>query len=525
MLFHTSTFLVFFAIFLAVYIPSRRVHGGPLVILVFSNIFYGWWSWQFLGLLWITIIVDYALALLLARTEAPGMRKLIVAVSVATNLGILGFFKYFNFFVATAAAAGVKAAPEWRIEELVLPVGISFYTFQSISYTIDVYRREEKPVRNLIDYAAFVCYFPHMVAGPIQRLGQLLPKIIQPAPITPERVVSGAFLFALGFFRKGIADTFGTFVDPVFANLDAATPVQVWLAVFGFGLQIYLDFTGYVDMARGISRIIGIELIRNFDAPYTSTSPREFWRRWHISLSQWLRDYLYISLGGNRYGMPRHLANLMITMLLGGLWHGAAVNFVIWGGLHGLYLVLNTLWDRRSSATWKVASGRIARIGRLELWVAAPAHAAAMAAAPVAAPVPPPAAPGERAPVASARSLRNSRWRTAGGWLLTWLAVNYAWLYFRVPTFGGAMAANRKLGEYLLHPSLPPFSASVAFLVLVVVVMELLIRYRKDVVEADSFVLTPRRAAWRGALAGILFLAGLVLLAGIPTQQFIYFQF
>ncbi len=504
MLFHTSTFVLFFALFLLFYVPARRTRGGPLVILVFSSIFYGWWSWKFLGLLWVTLVADYWLARLLAASESPVRRKLFVTVSLVTNLGILGFFKYFNFFVESAAGMGVARAVNWRIEDIVLPVGISFYVFQSLSYTIDVYRREEKPVRSFIDYAAFVCYFPQLVAGPIERLRHLLPQIVKPAPITPERVTAGAFLFAVGFFRKAIADTLATFVDPTFANLNDATPVQVVLAVFGFGLQIYLDFTGYVDMARGVSRIIGIDLMLNFNAPYTSTSIREFWRRWHISLSQWLRDYLYISLGGSRHGMPRHLANLMVTMLLGGLWHGAGVNFLIWGGLHGVYLIVNTFWGRVVETRRALQPGRLARIGWLEIWVGA-----TVAAAP--------------------RSERSSRaWRivrVALSWLVTWLAVNYAWLYFRVPTFNGAMLANRKIGEWLLHPTLPGFSPALVALVLLTVGMELIIRFRKDSPERDAYQLTFPRAVAQGAIGAVLFLAGLVLLAGVPTQQFIYFQF
>jgi alginate O-acetyltransferase complex protein AlgI len=485
MLFHTSTFLIFFVLFLVCYLPVREKRAGIWVILVFSNVFYGWWSWKFLILLWATIVVDYTIARMLASHESPRVRKLLVSASLLTNLGLLAFFKYFNFFLSTASDMGMASALQWRIPDLVLPVGISFYVFQSLSYAIDVYRRKEMPVRNFIDYATFVCFFPQLVAGPINRLAQLMPQIVRRAPVTPGRVTSGSLLFAVGFFRKAVADNFATFVDPTFSNLAAATPVDVIMAVLGFGLQIYLDFTGYVDMARGVARIIGVELMVNFDAPYTSTSPREFWRRWHISLSQWLRDYLYISLGGNRYGMPRHLANLMITMLLGGLWHGAGLNYIIWGGLHGLYLVANTLWDR--------------------------------------------ALPGSRGAPAAARLARGSWVRHAAGatlgWLLTWLAVNYAWLYFRIPTFSEAMIANRKIGEWLLDPTLPHLVPGLVLLVVIVVAMEIMIRLRDRLPRLDALELTLPRAAAQGVIASGLMLAGIVLLAGIATQQFIYFQF
>jgi D-alanyl-lipoteichoic acid acyltransferase DltB (MBOAT superfamily) len=446
------------------------------VILAFSNVFYGWWNWKFLGLLWATIIVDYSLGRLLARTDDRTARRLLLGASLATNLGILGFFKYYNFFVSGLVVAGLDASRGWRIRDLALPVGISFYVFQSMSYTLDVYRREQEPVRSLARFAAFVCYFPQLVAGPIERLKHLLPQILSPAPITVERVIHGIFLFSLGFFRKAMADTLAAFVDPVFGHLQAAAPADVALAIFTFGLQIYLDFTGYVDMARGVSRVIGIDLVMNFDAPYLATSPREFWRRWHISLSRWLRDYLYISLGGNRRGLPRHLANLMVTMLLGGLWHGAGLNFVAWGGLHGIYLVLNTLWDRYA----------------------------------------PPPARG-RAPASIPRALL--------GWLLTFLAVNYAWLYFRSPTIADAMIANRKLAQWILHPSLPGATVGYAILVGIAALMELLIRFRAGPGWGEGLPPRPAAALARGAFAGLFVVTGLVLLAGIPTQQFIYFQF
>jgi alginate O-acetyltransferase complex protein AlgI len=504
MLFHTSTFFAFFAAFLACYLPVRRKPAGVWVILVFSNIFYGWWNWKFLFLLWTTILVDYSLANLLARTEAPVRRKLLIGLSLLTNLGILAFFKYYNFFVASIVGVGVEGAASWHILDLTLPVGISFYVFQSMSYTLDVYRRQQQPVRNLLHFAAFVCYFPQLVAGPINRLTLLLPQIIAPASITPDRVTSGAFLFCIGFFRKALADTFATFVDPVFNNVNDATPAEVVFAVFGFGLQIYLDFTGYVDMARGISRTIGIELMLNFDAPYLSTSPREFWRRWHISLSRWLRDYLYISLGGNRHGMPRHLLALMLTMILGGLWHGAGWNFAIWGALHGSYLVLNVLWDRATSGVREAREPRrILRAGRLELWIAA--RTAAATARPL--------------------SATGRRVRSMAGWLVTFLAVNYAWLYFRSHTFEASRAANRKIGAWLLHPSLPTILPALVLMVAIVVAMEFILRFRPGAMQGECSELTLRRAAVEGAVGGALVVAGLVLLSGVPTQQFIYFQF
>ena len=488
MLFHTSTFLVFLVAFLVCWLPLRRKSAGVWVVLVFSNIFYGWWNWKFLGLLWTTILVDFTLANLLHRTEKQAARKCLLAVSLLTNFGILGFFKYYNFFLETASAVGATAARDWQILDLTLPVGISFYIFQSISYTFDVYRRQLEPVRNLIQYAAFVCYFPQLVAGPIERLNRLLPQIVKPGPITPEGVASGGFLFCVGFFRKSLADTFATFVDPVFMNLGDALPVEVVTALFGFGLQIYLDFTGYVDMARGVSRILGIELMLNFNAPYLSTSPRELWRRWHISLSQWLRDYLYISLGGNRHGLTRHMLALMATMVLGGLWHGAGLNFMIWGALHGGYLIINVVWDRLAGTGLRrpdeatdeprTLGARCAHFSRLVL-----------------------------------------------GWAVTFLAVNYAWLYFRCHTFESAMIANEKMLAWLANPTQPVVIPALAAMVAIVVAMEFLIRFRPQSLQIECTELTLPRAVLNGTIGGVLFVVGAILLAGVPTQQFIYFQF
>ena len=475
MLFHTPTFFVFFVAFQACYIPARRRGAGLWVVLVFSNIFYGWWNWKFLILLWATIFVDYTLALALHRATTKGARKLFVLGSLTLNLGVLGFFKYYNFFVQSLGWAG-GWSPATLALEIALPVGVSFYTFQSIAYVIDVYRGKHEPIRNLLHYAAFVCYFPQLVAGPINRIGQLMPQMIAPSPMTAERAVHGAFLFCVGFFRKAMADGLADFVDPSFRNLAAATPGEVVMAVCTFGLQIYLDFSGYVDMARGVSHALGIDLVVNFDAPYLSTSPREFWRRWHISLSQWLRDYLYISLGGNRKGLPRHVANLMVTMLLGGLWHGAGVNFIIWGGLHGLYLTVNTLWDR--FVPWAHAPGRMGR------WM-----------------------------------------RMAMGWALTYLAVTYAWLYFRAPTFADALVANRKIFEWLLNPQLPPATRGLAALVVIVAVMEWVIRLGVGPGWREHAQPSLRGALVRGTVGALFFTAGLVLLIGRPITQFIYFQF
>jgi alginate O-acetyltransferase complex protein AlgI len=474
MLFHTPTFLIFFIVFSAFYFSARGNAMRISVLLVFSNLFYGWWDWRYLLLLWLTIFVDYYVANAMGRTESDRQRKGLVTLSLATNLVILGIFKYFNFFISSFESIGLDVS-NWYLGELLLPVGLSFYTFVSISYTVDVYRKKQEPVKNLLEYAAFVCYFPQLVAGPIERVGHLLPQILNPLPLTRARVSEGTLLFCLGFFRKSMADTFAIMINPVFQNLSAATPAEVVFSIFGFGLQIYLDFSGYTDMARGISKVMGIDLMVNFKTPYLSRSPQEFWRRWHISLSTWLRDYLYISLGGNRQGLPRHLRNLMITMMLGGLWHGAGFNFIIWGALHGAYLCVNLLVVRFQGK-----------------------------------------------PIAQS----NFGFFTAIlGWASTFLLVNYTWLYFRCQTFSDAMLANKKIMDWLSDPALPTVFPGVVIIVLVIIGIDVSVRINEYYSNRVQFKDSNTIAIVYGTVSGFLFIAGLVFLLGVPTQQFIYFQF
>jgi D-alanyl-lipoteichoic acid acyltransferase DltB (MBOAT superfamily) len=282
-----------------------------------------------------------------AQMEAKLRRKLMLFVTVFVNLTFLGIFKYFNFFI-DSASDGLEAFG-WDATNLhlhiLLPVGISFYTFQSLSYTIDVSRGLIKPTRRLQDFALFVAYFPPMVAGPIERARHLLPQLLSPRKIRLKQFSQGLFLILLGLFKKiGIADGIAVAVNVVFNATGAVSASDICLATVLFAVQIYCDFSGYTDIARGVSKLLGIELMLNFNLPYFSKNPSDFWRRWHISLSSWLRDYLYIGLGGNRKGELRTYINLMATMVLGGLWHGAAWNFVLWGGYQGLLLCVHRLF-------------------------------------------------------------------------------------------------------------------------------------------------------------------------------------
>jgi D-alanyl-lipoteichoic acid acyltransferase DltB (MBOAT superfamily) len=314
-------------------------------LLLASYFFYGSWDYRFLGLLALSTALDYGFARAMGTPgqHAARRRKLLITTSVLVNLTILGFFKYYGFFArsfeALATRLGLHVHP-WVLE-VVLPVGVSFYTFQSLSYTIDVYRGQLAPEPSLLTFATFVAFFPQLVAGPIERATALLPVLRRPTEITWSGMNEGAFLIAAGLFKKVvIADNVSRVADAAF-DLGAPTGLQSAMGAYAFAVQIYCDFSGYTDIARGAARCLGFELMLNFDLPYFSRDPSEFWRRWHISLSTWLRDYLYIPLGGNRTSTFGTYRNLMLTMLLGGLWHGAAWTFIAWGAFHGALLCLH----------------------------------------------------------------------------------------------------------------------------------------------------------------------------------------
>jgi D-alanyl-lipoteichoic acid acyltransferase DltB (MBOAT superfamily) len=370
MIFNSLVFWVFFAAVYGLYraLPHR---GQNVLLLVSSYFFYGWWDWRFLSLIFISTVVDYWAGLAMERAgENERRRRIALWVSVATNLGILGFFKYFNFFADSLAGLLQVVGVDTPVRHLniILPVGISFYTFQTMSYTLDIYRRQLKPTRNFLDFAAFVSFFPQLVAGPIERAAKLLPQIEQPRTIRRGDMESGAWLVVWGLFKKCVvADNLAVLVDGVF-GAETATGAAALLALYAFAFQIYCDFSGYSDIARGLARWMGIELMLNFNNPYFAVNPKEFWARWHISLSSWLRDYLYISLGGNRRGRGRRYANLALTMLLGGLWHGAAWTFVVWGAFHGLLLVVYHAWASRFAPKGGADSGRGVWLRRILLF-------------------------------------------------------------------------------------------------------------------------------------------------------------
>ena len=347
MLFNSLTFFVFFAavFLLYLFLPHR---GQNRLLLAASYLFYGAWDWRFLFLLAFTTTTDFFFAQAIGHAPSPRARKGWVAASAVLDLGILGFFKYFNFFADSLAvlleSLGFHASlPLLRI---VLPVGISFYTFQSMSYVVDVYRGVLPPARRWEDFALYVAFFPQLVAGPIERATNLLPQVQQPRTVSDYGISHGAFLVLWGLFQKVvIADNVCRVADAAFAR-PPADGLSVLLGVYAFALQIYCDFSGYSNMARGLALMLGFRLMLNFRNPYFAVNPSDFWKRWHISLSTWLRDYLYIPLGGNRGGAARTRRNLMATMLLGGLWHGAAWTFVAWGLYHGLLLVAHRWFEK-----------------------------------------------------------------------------------------------------------------------------------------------------------------------------------
>ena len=347
MLFNSFIFFIFLGVVLPIFymLPSKM--GKNIFLLISSYFFYGYWDWRFLFLLITSTCIDYFVGKALYKTKNVKKRKSFLWISLFANLGILGVFKYFNFFIESFTDLSFKFG--WNLDYLhlniILPVGISFYTFQTLSYTLDIYRQKLKPTTNFIDFALFVSFFPQLVAGPIERASALLPQLSKKLSPTKEQIESGIVLIITGLFRKVmIGDTAGKYVDHIFGDLNGYASIEVLAALVLFSIQIYADFSGYSRIARGTSKLLGVELMKNFEQPYLSRNITEFWRRWHISLSSWLKDYLYISLGGNRSGRIRTYINLMLTMLLGGLWHGASWNFVIWGGLHGVYLTIHKLY-------------------------------------------------------------------------------------------------------------------------------------------------------------------------------------
>ncbi len=385
--------LFFFVVFALTARLERYSTANKFILLAASYFFYGSWNWMFLGLIAFSTVFDFWIGLHFHKTRHP---RHLIAFSVFANLGVLAFFKYANFAIESMnwSLSAFGSAYQFHAVDVLLPVGISFYTFQSMSYTIDVYRGDLKPRSSLLDYALFVAFFPQLVAGPIVRASEFFQELDHPRHFTHKQIAYALILIAFGYVKKVVfADSLAEAADPIWNNLAGSDPWSVLLAIYAFAFQIYFDFSGYTDIAIGVAMLFGFQFPKNFDYPYIATSIQDFWRRWHMTLSRWLRDYLYVSLGGNRKGPALTYVNLMLTMLLGGLWHGASWNFVIWGALHGCYLVIERLL-----------------LNRIPGWQS------------------------ERLPM---RMLR---------WLVTFHMVCFAWIFFRADDLPTSMLVLSKLG-------------------------------------------------------------------------------
>ena len=366
MIFPTIQFAIFFVVVLtASWLLKPYPRRWKLFMLSASYFFYGSWDWRFLGLLAFTTVVDHSVGGAIHRTEDPKRRRALLILGVVVSLGVVAFFKYYDFFASSLInllrPLGIDLP--LPILNIILPVGISFFTFQSLSYTIDIYRRKLEPVP-LLDFAVFVSFFPHLVAGPIVRGSEFLPQLKEKHD--PRRVQGAAAfgLIAAGLFKKVVvANTLATsIVDPMFASPQNFSGLEVLTGIYAYAVQIFADFSGYTDIAIGLALLLGFRFPQNFDRPYTATSLQDFWRRWHMTLSRFLRDYLYVPLGGNRNGRAATYRNLMLTMVIGGLWHGAAWTFVLWGALHGVGLSIERWWgEMRGDAKSDSLGGRVAR--------------------------------------------------------------------------------------------------------------------------------------------------------------------
>jgi len=468
MLFNSIPFLILFAI---VFIAHRSVstEHRRSVLLIASLVFYSMWIPVYLALFVGVLAINYSLQRLMLRSERP---KFWLTTSVVFSLVVLGFFKYAAFFVASLIPVlegmGLSAP---GVPEILLPLGISFFTFQIIALTVDTYRGEIEPVESFSEYALFISFFPQLIAGPIVRGWQLLPQIREGGRVTRERTREGAWLIALGLMKKVlVADLLlAPYVDRVFAEPGFNTAPEHLIAVYSFAFQIYFDFSGYTDMARGLAKILGLELPLNFREPYLSRNPAEFWRRWHMTLSQWLRDYLYIPLGGNRSGTVLTQRNLFLTMLLGGLWHGAAWNFVIWGGLHGIMLIIHR-------------------------WL-----------------------PGSRG-VDDGEGLR---WADIPRILFFFHLVCFAWIFFRAENLVEAIDFITRTATGSYARLWPWFQVIVVLFCMLFHVVERFARLRFNA------ILMSLDSRWGGVLEGALLgvIAGLVALLGAVGGEFIYFQF
>jgi len=472
MLFNSLEFVVFFiTVFVLYWGLSNNYKQQNVLLLLSSYVFYGWWDWRFLSLILISSVIDFIIGGKIYATDSKQKKKRWLVLSLISNLGILSFFKYYNFFVDsfTDFVGLFGWQPNDLTLNIILPVGISFYTFQTLSYTIDIYRGQFKPTKDIVSFGTYIALFPQLVAGPIERASNLLPQVERNRTFNKEWFNAGLIQIAIGFFRKiVIADTLGAYVDVIYGNIEVHSASSIILATLFYAFQIYFDFSGYSDIAIGTAKLLGFKFHQNFNLPYFSTSMTEFWRKWHMSLSYWLRDYLYISLGGNRKGIKITYRNLLITMLLGGLWHGSSWNFVIWGGIHGVVLSIEKYFN---------SIGFLARIRRIDLI----------------------------------------------GFTVTFILVLLSWIFFRAQTLSDASIALKKI--FSLSYGLP-FIGNTNTMVNSIVVLAIglgidgYIRLKKARLEDLGAQFKP--------LTIVTIISLVVLLVNLfysTSQNFIYFQF
>jgi len=496
MVFNSYTFIAFFVVMLVLHNLPIPWKAKKINLLLASYIFYAAWNPPFILLLWLSTVVDFFVGRALYTQPNKHKRRVLLVISLIGNLGMLCFFKYGGFilenFVHLTSALGIDYHP--AKPNIILPAGISFYTFTTLCYTIDMYKKKSKPVKSMLDFSLFVTFFPHLVAGPIVRPPQLVPQFETEHKATRQQLLDGLLLLSLGLFMKVVcADTLlaGT-ADAVFSSHGILGPLDAWMGVLAFSGQIFFDFAGYSTAAIGVAMCLGFILPQNFLYPYASIGFSDFWRRWHITLSSWLRDYLYIPLGGNREGKFRTYVNIMITMLIGGLWHGANWTFVAWGGLHGVYLwVEKALRDSRAKASGATGGGEI-----------------------------------NSAPVIATASLGPdlTSKRPAGFMyaLLTFLLICITWVFFRSATFSGAWQILTSMSGQV-PPSGPPL-LSTAAIIKVAIVIPLMLIFHWTMRNTTVLKTAGKLPWWVTGIAWAVILILIVLSQG-TSKSFIYFQF
>ena len=472
MIFSSGLFLWLFAAFIIAYAALQRRATARLVfVLAFSYYFYYKSSGTYFFLLALVTCSDFLIATFMGPMRSRAGRKALVTLSLLVDLGLLAYFKYTNFLGEIWASVSGQA---FHNMDIFLPVGISFFTFQSLSYTIDVYRRKIRPLDNLLDYAFYVSFFPQLVAGPIVRAADFIPQIRRPLVVTRQMLGMGFWFVIIGLFKKAVISDYISvnFVERVFADPSLYSGLENLLGVYGYGLQIYCDFSGYSDMAIGLALLMGFHFNINFNSPYKAVSVTDFWHRWHISLSTWLRDYLYISLGGNRKGKARQYLNLFITMLLGGLWHGASWNFVLWGSMHGVGLALHKMW---MGATRGLTFVR-------------------------------------------------SRWWSVLGVLFTFHFVMLAWIFFRNRELATSITMLEQIATNF-HPELLTQLLTGYWQVMALIALGYVLHFAPDAVEwrlRRAFVKLP---TWTYFVALVLMVVLVMQVKSSDIQPFIYFQF